>query len=104
MQKIKPLFIILFFMASIVAKAQNDSSVYHEQYRPQIHFSPKNGWMNDPNGMVYNEGLYHLFFQHNPRASVWGNLSWGHATSPDMVHWEEKPVALYPDSLGYIFS
>src|SRR5205085_9310012 len=104
MQKNKYLFIILFIMAGIIAKAQDDPPDYHEQYRPQIHFTPKEHWMNDPNGMVYNDGIYHLFFQYYPGASVWGPMHWGHATSADLVHWEEQPIALYPDSLGYIFS
>lgn len=79
-------------------------SDYAELYRPQIHFSPSRNWMNDPNGMVYDDGTYHLFFQHNPSGNDWGNLSWGHATSTDLIHWEEQPVALRPDELGYIFS
>ncbi|MBD5358665.1 MAG: glycoside hydrolase family 32 protein [Bacteroides sp.] len=80
------------------------SSDYDELYRPQIHFTPKRNWMNDPNGMVYNDGIYHLFFQHNPSGNDWGNMSWGHATSSDMIHWEEQPVALKRDELGDIFS
>jgi fructan beta-fructosidase len=79
-------------------------SVYHEQYRPQIHFSPKEGWMNDPNGMIYYNNVYHLYFQYYPYSSVWGPMHWGHATSKDLVHWQEQPIALFPDSLGYIFS
>ena len=75
-----------------------------EQYRPQFHFSPKAHWINDPNGMVYYKGTYHLFYQYYPDASVWGPMHWGHTTSKDMVHWQEQPIALYPDSLGYIFS
>lgn len=75
-----------------------------EIYRPLYHFSPKNGWMNDPNGLIYIEGEYHLFFQHYPDSTVWGPMHWGHATSKDLIHWEEQPIALYPDSLGYIFS
>src|SRR6478735_2587477 len=104
MQRIKYLFILLSFTASTLAKAQGDTTVYHEQYRPQIHFSPKEHWMNDPNGMVYNDGIYHLFFQYYPGGTKWGPMHWGHATSPDMIHWEEQPIALYPDSLGTIFS
>jgi len=77
---------------------------YTEKYRPQIHFSPPAKWMNDPNGMVYYEGEYHLFYQYYPDSTVWGPMHWGHAVSKDMFHWEHLPVALYPDSLGYIFS
>ncbi|NCD71364.1 glycoside hydrolase family 32 protein [Mucilaginibacter agri] len=84
--------------------AQKPAEVYHEPYRPQFHFSPKAHWMNDPNGMVYVNGTYHLFFQYNPSADVPGNIHWGHAISKDMVHWKELPVALYPDSLGLVFS
>lgn len=80
------------------------SVAYQEKYRPQIHFSPAEHWMNDPNGMVYYEGEYHLFYQYYPEASVWGPMHWGHAVSTDLVHWEHLPIALYPDSLGYIFS
>ena len=74
------------------------------QYRPGYHFTPAAHWMNDPNGMVCYEGTYHLFFQYYPGAMVWGPMHWGHATSPDLVHWREQPIALFPDSLGYIFS
>ncbi len=77
---------------------------YHEQHRPQFHYSPKEKWTNDPNGMVYFDGEYHLFYQHYPDSTVWGPMHWGHAVSTDLVHWENLPIALYPDSLGYIFS
>lgn len=77
---------------------------HNETFRPQVHFSPNEKWMNDPNGMFYLDGEYHLFFQHNPDASVWGPMHWGHAVSKDLVHWEELPIALYPDELGTIFS
>lgn len=77
---------------------------YKEPYRPQHHFSPKEKWTNDPNGMVYFQGTYHLFFQHYPGDIVWGPMHWGHAVSKDLVHWRQQPIALYPDSLGYIFS
>jgi fructan beta-fructosidase len=69
-----------------------------------IHFTPDTGWMNDPNGMVYHHGVYHLFFQHYPDSTVWGPMHWGHATSTDLVHWQEQSIKLFPDSLGYIFS
>lgn len=69
---------------------------FQEKYRPQFHFSPAEHWMNDPNGMVYYEGEYHLFYQHYPEASVWGPMHWGHAISKDLVHWEHMPIALYP--------
>ena len=65
-----------------------------EQYRPYLHFSPERNWMNDPNGLVYDDGTWHLFFQHNPYGTRWGNMSWGHATSTDLVHWEEQPLAI----------
>jgi len=77
---------------------------YNEKYRPQFHFSPEHGWMNDPNGMVYLDGEYHLFYQYNPYGSMWANMSWGHAVSTDMVSWTYLPTALTPDSLGAIFS
>lgn len=80
------------------------ADLYQEQHRPQFHFTPKANWMNDPNGMFYYEGKYHLFYQHYPDSTVWGPMHWGHAESADLVHWEHLPIALYPDSLGCIFS
>ena len=70
--------------------------VYREPQRAQFHFSPRRGWNNDPNGMVFAQGEYHLYFQHNPYGWAWGNMHWGHAVSADMVHWREEPIALYP--------
>ncbi len=94
----------LIAASSQAQQPAQSQQVYHETWRPQFHFSPKAHWMNDPNGMVYNQGVYHLFFQYYPDSSVWGPMHWGHAVSKDMVHWEERPIALYPDKLGYIFS
>lgn len=75
-----------------------------EQYRPQVHYTPAKNWMNDPNGMVYANGTYHLFYQYNPQGNDWGNMSWGHATSTDLMHWTEQEVALKRDELGDVFS
>lgn len=81
-----------------------EAGPYTEMHRPQFHFSPPAKWMNDPNGLVYHQGEYHLFYQYYPDSTVWGPMHWGHAVTKDLVHWEHLPVALYPDSLGYIFS
>jgi fructan beta-fructosidase len=80
------------------------ASLYDEPYRPQIHFSPEKNWMNDPNGLVYLDGEYHLFFQYNPLGDKWGHMSWGHAVSEDLVHWHELPVAIPEDDQYMIFS
>ncbi|MFJ6540137.1 glycoside hydrolase family 32 protein [Streptomyces sp. NPDC091385] len=71
-------------------------TTYSEPYRGQFHFSSQSGWMNDPNGLVYANGLYHFFYQHNPHGLAWDTMHWGHAISPDLVHWTQKPVALEP--------
>jgi len=81
-----------------------ETSGYDEQYRPQIHYTPAKNWVNDPNGLVYADGVYHLFYQYNPQGNQWGNMSWGHATSSDLIHWKEQAVALTRDELGDIFS
>lgn len=86
------------------AQSEPTAQSYNEPYRLQYHFSPPANWMNDPNGLVYNDGIYHLFYQYYPEDTKWGPMHWGHATSEDLIHWENKPIALYPDSLGYIFS
>ena len=75
-----------------------------EKYRPQYHHTPLYGWMNDPNGMFYKDGVYHLYYQWNPYGSMWENMTWGHSTSRDLIHWEAQPTAIEPDALGDIFS
>lgn len=84
--------------------ASRPDGYYEEPHRPQFHFTPETNWMNDPNGMVYYDGDYHLFYQYNPFGDKWGHMSWGHAVSPDMVHWEHLPVALYEENGVMIFS
>ncbi|MBQ9229950.1 MAG: DUF4980 domain-containing protein [Prevotella sp.] len=75
-----------------------------EKFRPQYHHTPVYGWMNDPNGMFYKDGVYHLYYQWNPYGSMWENMTWGHSTSKDLIHWEAQPTAIEPDALGAIFS
>lgn len=97
----------LFFGVSFLVFASQLSAqdrIYQEQNRPQFHFTPKANWINDPNGLVYINGKYHLYYQYYPKAINWGPMHWGHAISKDLLHWKELPIALYPDSLGYIFS
>jgi len=107
MQIFRIFLVLAFFMAHTNAQSQvqPDAKLTNENlYRPRFHFTPKQGWMNDPNGMIYLNGQYHLFFQHYPDGTVWGPMHWGHATSSDLVQWKEQPIALYPDSIGMIFS
>jgi fructan beta-fructosidase len=112
-----PFFLIAFFFAvptngqtihfPIISSekiAVDSSKTDKEPFRPQFHFSPEKKWMNDPNGMVFYKGIYHLFYQYYPEGIVWGPMHWGHATSNDLIHWKHRKIALFPDKLGYIFS
>ena len=96
--------LICLFLIITGFTSANAQKIYQEQYRPQIHFSPQTGWMNDPNGLIFYECRYHMFFQFYPDSTVWGPMHWGHAVSKDLVHWEQVEIALFPDSIGYIFS
>jgi fructan beta-fructosidase len=86
------------------ACAFGQPSAYNQPYRPQYHFSPRVHWTNDPNGLVYFDGEYHLFYQYNPFGDVWGHMSWGHAVSRDLIHWQELPVALPEENGVMIFT
>ncbi|GFF67361.1 extracellular endo-inulinase inu2 [Aspergillus lentulus] len=102
----------LFFFASVLAVGFSllqtvGAQTYNELYRPRYHFTPANNWMNDPNGLLYHNGTYHLYYQYNPGGDTWGAMSWGHATSDDLTHWKHQPVALlargYPDNISEMF-
>ncbi|MCM8569025.1 glycoside hydrolase family 32 protein [Gramella jeungdoensis] len=101
-----PAFLISCKNKEDKTREENEITLNEEEsvFRPSFHFTPKNNWMNDPNGMFYLNGTYHLYFQYYPEDIVWGPMHWGHATSKDMIVWEEQPIALKPDEKGYIFS
>ena len=96
--------IALSFGMVLGCLAANTPGYYAEPFRPQFHFTPEKNWMNDPNGLVYYEGEYHLFYQYNPFGDKWGHMSWGHAVSPDLVHWKHLPLALLEADGVMIFS
>ena len=104
MKKFFLLSLVCLVMACQENPEKNPQMSEEKLYRPAFHFTPKKSWMNDPNGMFYYNGTYHLYFQYYPDDNVWGPMHWGHATSKDMVNWKEQPIALYPDEMGYIFS
>ena len=91
------LLLIVFNYSFTTEPDKSVKKYYDENYRPQYHFSPEKNWMNDPNGLVYYGGEYHLFYQYNPNGKEWGYMHWGHAVSKDMIHWEHLPIAINPD-------
>jgi len=102
--KFKYLAFVVFLAGCASTRNVTTDTAFQEQHRLQYHLSPPAKWMNDPNGMVYLNGNYHMFYQHYPDSTVWGPMHWGHAVSKDLVNWQHQPIALYPDSLGWIFS
>ena len=99
----KPWLMLLIGIIPVNVLSQNKPT-YKEPFRPQFHFTPHHNWMNDPNGLVYYKDEYHLFYQYNPMGNTWGHMSWGHAVSPDLVHWKYLPLAITEDDKNMIFS
>ena len=89
---------------AISATFPGEEELYREALRPQYHFTSRRGWLNDPNGLVWADGTWHLFYQHNPYNHGWDNMHWGHAASSDLFHWKERPPGLFPDAEGYMYS
>lgn len=100
-----PIFILILLASGCKQESKIEFKESNaEQFRPSYHFTPESSWMNDPNGMFYLDGEYHLYYQYYPDSTVWGPMHWGHAVTRDLAHWEHLPIAIEPDSLGYIFS
>lgn len=89
--------LLAVILAFTLVSTKPEKDYHNEIYRPQFHFTPDKNWHNDPNGLVFYKGEYHMFYQHNPKGNEWGYMHWGHTISKDLIHWEYQPIALYPD-------